>query len=490
MKRFLVILISILGISGAAFYMLSLPHAWMTDAFRFTLYAMILGCILTMALYHVFLYMFAENDRAYGIFSAVTLLATARFITIPGGLAAIIAPEYTAPLRHISESTLPLFYIFGMWFSHTVLRLPWGGALTRTIYIVTLGLPLALTLAAGKAAGTWWGLMAGIPHIFIIIKGLASRRCRANPYALLFIGMEFLAFFAAPFLMLTGIQQTLYMPYLPFWLLFALVQAALLSHSHGETKRREKELADEKALLESLNRTKSEFFSNISHEMKTPLTIVSTDIQLAEQFMEAGKIGEAKKLLREAWRETMQAANLVSDALTFARGQETAKPMDRFDFGALIAATLVTFEPLIKKRGNALTRDIAPLPPVDGNADMLAGALVNLLSNANRHTRDGAIHVQWAMDGERRQLKVIDAGSGIAPEIIPRLFERGSTGGNGTGLGLALVKKVMELHGGDVAVESEAGRGTTVTLAFPAAKEQYDRENDTFGRRQPQSHAE
>ncbi len=90
MKRFLVILISILGISGAAFYMLSLPHAWMTDAFRFALYAMILGCILTMALYHVFLYMFAENDRAYGIFSAVTLLATARFITIPGGLAAII----------------------------------------------------------------------------------------------------------------------------------------------------------------------------------------------------------------------------------------------------------------------------------------------------------------------------------------------------------------------------------------------------------------
>jgi signal transduction histidine kinase len=233
----------------------------------------------------------------------------------------------------------------------------------------------------------------------------------------------------------------------------------------------EKQLIAEKVLLESLNRTKSEFFSNINHEMKTPLTIIATDIQLAENLADSGSLEAAKSLMQEAWWETMRLANQVNDTLIFSRDHEVSRPMELFDFSKVIEDALAVFEPLIKKQGNTLEKDIAKLPPIKGNADMLAGALVNLLSNANRHTEDGVISIQWAMVNGQNQLSLADNGSGITPEILPRVFERGVSSGNGTGLGLNMVKTVMDLHGAEVAIQSEVGRGTQVTLRFPALLE-------------------
>ena len=229
--------------------------------------------------------------------------------------------------------------------------------------------------------------------------------------------------------------------------------------------------AEEQTLLmENLNRTKSEFYGNISHHMKTPLTIIATDIQLAEQFTNEGNIEGAKELMREAWQETMQMANLVTEAIILARGQEVSKPMECFDFGAVIKTTLAVFEPLMKKQDNVLKSDIENLPPIRGNADMLAGALVNLLSNANEYTKGGIINVQWAedpgTDDKKYILTVRDNGCGITPEILSSVFERGVTGGSGTGLGLGIVKSVMELHGGEVTIASEIGKGTVVNMVF------------------------
>jgi signal transduction histidine kinase len=214
-----------------------------------------------------------------------------------------------------------------------------------------------------------------------------------------------------------------------------------------------------------------EMVGNISHEMKTPLTVIAADIQLAEKFVDAGNIGDAKELMQEAWEETMQTANLVSGTLSFSRNRGTPKPMEKFNSGAIIEATLSIFEPLIKNHGNTLVRDIAKPAPIYGNADMLSSALINLLSNSKRHTNGGVIKVGWIIDGEGYHLTVRDNGSGISPEIFPRVFERGVSGGNSTGLGLAIVKNVTELHNGTVAIESEQGKGTAVTLTFPITEE-------------------
>ncbi|MCL1819607.1 MAG: ATP-binding protein [Oscillospiraceae bacterium] len=215
-----------------------------------------------------------------------------------------------------------------------------------------------------------------------------------------------------------------------------------------------------------------EMVGNISHEMKTPLTVIAADIQLAERFMDSGKYDRAKERLREAWQETMQTANLVTDALTFSRGSNELKPMEHFSSGAFIEMTLTIFEPAVNKHGNTLVRDIAKPAKMYGNPDMLSVALVNLLLNANRHTSGGVIKVGWLKDGDNHRLTVSDTGSGISPEMLPRVFEHGVSGGNSTGLGLAVVKKVMELHEGTVNIESEVGKGTTVTLIFPVLAEE------------------
>ena len=143
------------------------------------------------------------------------------------------------------------------------------------------------------------------------------------------------------------------------------------------------------------------------------------------------------------------------------------KPMENFNAGSILEATLAIFEPSVKKHGNTLVRGIAKPTPMHGNADMLSVALVNLLSNANRHTSGGVIEVQWSLEDGQYCLEVRDNGSGISPEILSRIFERGVSGGNSTGLGLAIVKNVVELHGGKLAVESEPGKGTAVSLVFP-----------------------
>ena len=230
----------------------------------------------------------------------------------------------------------------------------------------------------------------------------------------------------------------------------------------------ERKLSEEKSLLESLNRTKSEFYGNISHELKTPLTIIVTDMELAEQFIDEGNIDSAKELIREACHKGMQTADIITDALAFARGQEVSRAMEYMDFSNAINSTLNIFEPLILKHGNTLERNIASLPQIKINLNMITDALINILFNANRHTADGIISVRWREENEIYILTVKDNGSGISPQLLPRVFERGVSGGSGTGLGLTLVKNVVDAHGGEVTIESQLEEGTTVTLTFPA----------------------
>jgi signal transduction histidine kinase len=205
----------------------------------------------------------------------------------------------------------------------------------------------------------------------------------------------------------------------------------------------------------------------MSHEMKTPLTIIAAGIQLAEGYVDKENSVEAKKIMREAWQETMQLADNVTGALSFARSQELSDTMQYVDFSAVIEATLKVFEPLIKKQGNTLTFKIEKLPPIKGNADMLTSALINLLTNANRSTTEGSIHVLWHDINNKYCLQVTDTGTGIEPGILPHIFERGISGTNSTGLGLAIVKNIMQSHNGEVLIESEVDKGTIVKLLFP-----------------------
>jgi signal transduction histidine kinase len=107
---------------------------------------------------------------------------------------------------------------------------------------------------------------------------------------------------------------------------------------------------------------------------------------------------------------------------------------------------------------------------------MLSVALINLLSNANRHTNNGSIHVSWLLEQNTDKdkcccLTVSDTGEGIASGLLPNIFERGVSGSGSTGLGLSIVKSAMDMHKGEVSITSEVGKGTTVKLFFPPETE-------------------
>jgi signal transduction histidine kinase len=357
-----------------------------------------------------------------------------------------------------------------------------NGKFTIIFYCAVYGFVILAALLPFGRLNVNYIFMIFIPMIVITIKALRSKRLLESPCNILLVASIVIFIVWAPLIRLFLNIPHMFMSGVPVNLFLLLSQGLLLSVSYAETKQREEKLAEqtesyrikerqlieEKALLESLNRTKSIFYSNVNHEMKTPLTIIATNIQVAEQFIDQGNNTGAKELMRDAWQETMKMADVVTDALEFARNQETAKPMGLFDFGEVIASTLLVFEPLVNKRGNVLKKDINALPQINGNANMLIDALINLLYNANSHTKDGVISVEWKSENDNFSLSVSDTGSGISPELLPHVFERGVTDGEGTGLGLSIVKSIMERHSGDVLIESEIGKGTTVTLVFPA----------------------
>ena len=231
-------------------------------------------------------------------------------------------------------------------------------------------------------------------------------------------------------------------------------------------KERTRELEEQTVIAVEASRAKSEFLATINHEMKTPLTIIATDIELAEGYVEDGNFDTAKKLMREAWQETMQMADHVTRTIGFSRSHELSRVMQDIDLAAVVEVTLKVFEPLIKKHGNNLVKEIDSSPVIWGNADMLTGVLINLLTNANHHTQNGIINVKGAVVDSHYCLEVSDNGEGISAEMLPHVFERGVSGSGSTGLGLTIVKGIMETHKGEISITSEPDRGTSVKLLF------------------------
>jgi two-component system phosphate regulon sensor histidine kinase PhoR len=142
---------------------------------------------------------------------------------------------------------------------------------------------------------------------------------------------------------------------------------------------------------------------------------------------------------------------------------------------AVVADAVERLRPQAEKQGLSLTLDAAPdLPPVIGDAERLERVVVDLIHNAVKFTpAGGSVHVWAGLADGRVTVRVSDTGVGIAPEDLPRIFERfykggRGRGGGGTGLGLAVVKHVVEAHGGTVSVESEPGRGSTFSFSIPA----------------------
>jgi len=234
---------------------------------------------------------------------------------------------------------------------------------------------------------------------------------------------------------------------------------------------RQKERLDEQNhLLEDAGRAKTQFLANASHEMRTPLTVISVNVQTVMEILEdmGGAAGdpEARELLQSAQGEIMRLSRMVGGMLTLASMSENADRQG-LDLSSLLQNGVEMLRLNLGKHGNAIETGIEKGLTVFGNADLLTQVLTNILQNAGAHTENGAVTIGASKRGHEITVEVRDTGRGISPELLPHVFERGvSTGG--TGFGLYLCKTVVESHGGGISIESVPEKGTAVRFTLPA----------------------
>jgi signal transduction histidine kinase/DNA-binding response OmpR family regulator len=248
------------------------------------------------------------------------------------------------------------------------------------------------------------------------------------------------------------------------------VAAAVADADAYEQERRRAES------LAEIDRAKTAFFSNVSHEFRTPLTLMLGPL---EESLAQGEVLSPQELERVTvvHRNAMRLLKLVNSLLDFSRieaGRAQAK-FEPTDLSALTRELASNFRSATEKAGLALSIDCSPLAePVYVDRDMWEKIVLNLLSNAFKFTFEGAIHVAVQAYGRSAQLMVTDTGTGISDAELPRLFERfhrieGVRGRSfeGSGIGLALVKELVETQGGTIRAESELGRGTSFYINLP-----------------------
>jgi signal transduction histidine kinase/CheY-like chemotaxis protein len=236
--------------------------------------------------------------------------------------------------------------------------------------------------------------------------------------------------------------------------------------SYEQQRHRADELAE-------LDRAKTAFLTNVSHEFRTPLTLLLGPLD--DALMDAAPESVLAERLSTAGRNARRLQRLVDSLLDFSRieaGRANAKLVCA-DIGPLTAQIAGSFTELCHRAGVELELDCAPAL-ADVDPGMWETIVLNLLSNAVKYTLQGTISVRMRTDSTHCELTVRDTGVGIGAEDLKLLFERFYRADNargrsveGTGIGLSLVRGLVELHRGTVEIDSELDHGTTVTIRVP-----------------------
>ena len=231
--------------------------------------------------------------------------------------------------------------------------------------------------------------------------------------------------------------------------------------------------------LGSIETLKTDFFSDVSHEFKSPLAVISSN---AELLQKSGELSEQQAEQVENIRyATGRLANLIQNMLKLNKlEKQTIRPMpENYDVCAQLCECAVQFEDIWEKKELDFEADLEDSAQVCADPGLLEVVWTNLLSNAVKFTPEGGSILlrQWS-EPDRVLVAVTDTGCGMPPETVRHIFEKfyqgdSSHATHGNGLGLALVKRILELSEGSITVESTPGKGSTFTVSLPAAQEEH-----------------
>ncbi len=250
------------------------------------------------------------------------------------------------------------------------------------------------------------------------------------------------------------------------------------SITNAKAYEQERKRAEE---LTELDRAKTAFFSNVSHELRTPLTLILGPVEDALTSQSPPSPQNLEMLHRNALR----LLKLVNGLLDFVRIEvgKIRATFEATDLSMFTAQLASVFRSAVERAGLKLVVDCPPLPEqVYVDREMWEKIILNLISNALKSTFQGEIGISVRPIGEQVQVSVKDTGTGISATDLPNLFQRfrridgaRRRSHEGSGIGLALVQELVEMHGGSIQVKSTMGVGTEFTLSIPFGKEHLSR---------------
>ena len=244
------------------------------------------------------------------------------------------------------------------------------------------------------------------------------------------------------------------------------------ANAYDQERKRAQELAE-------LDRAKTTFFSNVSHELRTPLTLILG--QLVEDALTSYESPPSTQNLEMLHRNALRLLKLVNGLLDFVRIEvgKSRAAFEPVELSQLTAQLASVFRSAIERAGLQLVVDCPPLDkPVYVDREMWEKIILNLISNALKSTFEGEIRVTVRPLGEQVQVSVIDTGTGISESDLPNLFQRfrriegaRRRSHEGSGIGLALVQELVEMHGGSIQVKSLIDVGTEFIVTLPFGHE-------------------
>lgn len=260
------------------------------------------------------------------------------------------------------------------------------------------------------------------------------------------------------------------------WIGLALENARLAARQRRFADELDAKVATVRQELASLARAKSAFVATASHELRTPLTALRGFSELLARRRYPSE--DVQRFAGILSRETERLARLVEDLLDLSRLEQGLDPPLRRTALA-VASALETAVALFTRDGAThpvVVECDASVPVVHADPDALDRILKNLVSNAIKYSPPGEVRVVARVAGDAVEIAVVDRGRGIAPDAVPRLFEPWFRADDtaqmvpGAGIGLAVVKALVEAHGGTIAVESAPGTGTRIAFTMPIAR--------------------